>query len=81
MPALRARAGFAKPNPARTWVRVQRDDKTLPLTWARPVRLEGELARLVPSQGSGDVPAMGRGEGFVLQSPDDRSIWMRYQPY
>ena len=70
-PVLRHRAGFAHTAPpAATVELIERDEKTLPLYWWRPVRLiEHGRARLVRTRGSGDLVSTARSDGFVEIPP------------
>jgi molybdopterin molybdotransferase len=51
------------------------DDATLGLTWFRPVkRVNAEYAELLPTQGSGDVAAAARSDGFVEVPAGSRAV-------
>jgi len=69
---LRHLAGFACASCPVPVVRVTNDDgRTLNLWWYRLVRLTGPgVAELVPAQGSGDVVALARSDGFVEIPPN-----------
>lgn len=68
---LRHLAGMQEPQPRAAVVQLcHPDDQTAPLWWFRLVRLtHAGLAELVPTQGSGDIVALGRSDGFVEVPP------------
>lgn len=72
LPALRQRAGLAKPDaPVPTVTLTNPGDKRLGLWWYRPVRLiDAGRAELVQTQGSGDMVATAGSDGFVELPPD-----------
>ena len=66
----RLAGGRLSPTPAVALERV--DGRSLPLWWHRLVRLGADgRAQLVDLQGSGDVPAGGRADGFVELPPGE----------
>ena len=77
MPLLRRIGGHKNWRCWPTHVKVENaDNKTLPLTWMRLVQSIGydpdsgaDLVRYVPSQGSGDLVALGTSDGFVELPP------------
>lgn len=70
-PVLRHLAGFSQPAaPAAVVQLSDRDEKTLSLTWWRPVRLiRHGVAELVHTRGSGDLVGTARSDGFVEIPP------------
>ncbi|MEW6250788.1 MAG: molybdopterin-binding protein [Planctomycetota bacterium] len=68
---LRHLAGMAEPLGSVPVVELGRpDDQVLPLWCFRPVRFVGAgRVELVPTRGSGDVVALGRGDGFIEVPP------------
>ncbi len=73
VPALARRAGVARAERPRPVLElVDRDARTLGLWWYRIVeRVQDGRARLVPNQGSGDLVAAARSDGFVEIPPGD----------
>ncbi len=71
MPLLAKMSGQVNWLPSTSAVRLEdADAKTLPLYWMRLVRLgQPGTARLVVSQGSGDVVSLSQSDGFVETPP------------
>lgn len=46
----------------------------LPLTVFTPARLDGDLADPLPSQGSGDLTALARADGFIVTEPGTKTL-------
>ncbi|MEM1068128.1 MAG: molybdopterin molybdotransferase MoeA [Planctomycetota bacterium] len=72
LPLLAKISGQQVWNRPRSVVRLSNpSDKTIPLHWMKLVRLtEPGIAEVVSSQGSGDLVALGRSDGFVELPPD-----------
>lgn len=75
-PALRRRAGFAAPEDRRPAVTIVRpDQRMIPLTWWRPVRITTHgHAELVPLKGSGDTCGPAVSDGFVEVPPETAGV-------
>lgn len=72
LPLLRHRAGFDRPDPPPVAVTlVNPDELRIKLWWSRPVRrVATGQAELLASQGSGDISAAARSDGFVEIPPN-----------
>lgn len=84
VPVLRKLAGLALSDPPAATVCVEKaSDKTLSITWWRPVTLTGEgIAKLASLRGSGDVCGPATTDGFVEVPPEtDGSGPYAYYPW
>ncbi len=70
-PVLRCVGGHAVPRPQPATVTLKDSgEKTLPLLWHRPVRIDSPgMAQVVRLQGSGDVIGAAESDGFVAIPP------------
>jgi molybdopterin molybdotransferase len=88
LPVLRHLAGFRKIEPKSSPVFLcDPDGKSIPLHWYRPVQYSQEqsdermVVQLTPNQGSGDIVALSRSDGFIeiaADKPTTEGPWKCY---